>query len=331
MFWTMAFVSLPAVYFTHKLIERLTPTGTTLYDYSAYYGWYLLEFFSKVEIKVQNVYAKISPYLPSVKKDDQTFITFIKDGEEVEKYNLNDFMKKRETNIFSRDNYDFIFYELPISNNDKYDKCMLRYDNHDNIMKIEFNAIIHDFNFNVIQFNFKDTEKIYNINFNRIQFIINYNILFDRAFLKWYLNKYNNAVVQDEDQYTITFIDHEMNYVSLTQDSYIVIKNKSYEVVSETVSENVNDTVSETVNETVNETVSDTVNETVSETVSVVNETVIDEINENLRVIDTMIDKINDNVSVIDALSDAVNEISISEAINPLSVSGYILVNEDII
>ena len=100
MFWTMAFVSLPAVYLTHKLIERLTPTGK-LYEYTAYYGWYVLEFFSRIEIKVQNAYARISPYLPSIKKDEQVFITFIKDGEEVDKYDFNDFMKKRDTNIFS--------------------------------------------------------------------------------------------------------------------------------------------------------------------------------------------------------------------------------------
>jgi hypothetical protein len=196
----------------------------------AYYGWYVLEFCSRVEIKVQQSYAYIRQYFPACnKKEEESFITLVKDGEEISKYEFSEFMTLKENIV--KDQYDFILYELPMQNNSKYETYIMRYNSHEDIMKIEYN-VLNEFNFNVIRFNFKGVDVTYNINFDKNQLIVNGNILFDRDFLKWYLNKYHKAIVQDEDKYTVSFIDHSMNYTILTEDTYIIIKNKGYDIVN---------------------------------------------------------------------------------------------------
>jgi hypothetical protein len=225
----LAFLTVPVAYITNKIINRFYPG--TIKTYCAYYGWYFLEFCSRVEIKVQNAYTIIRPYFPSCKKDETATITLIRDGEEIQKYTFNEFISLRDTENIQEGTYDLILYELPIQDNHKYDKYILRYKHHKDIMKIEYNAI-NEYNFNSIQFKFNGTETIYNINFNKNQFMINGNILFDRDFMKWFMLKYNNAIVQDVDKYSISFIDHNMNYNIITESDHILVKNKTYEIVS---------------------------------------------------------------------------------------------------
>ena len=236
MFWTtLALASMPFAYVTNKLIDYLYPGKFNAY--CAYYGWYVLEFCSKVEMKSQQTYRYVyryaKQYFPSLKEEEQSSITLIKDGEEISKYEFSKFMELKETGNIITGSYDFILYEVPISDNDKYDRYIVRYNQHIDIMKIEYNAL-NEFNFNVMQFKFKDTNVTYNINFNKNQFLVNNNLLFDREFLKWYMNKYHNAIVQNVDKYTVTFIDQSMNYTILTENDYIVIKNKSYDIINNT-------------------------------------------------------------------------------------------------
>lgn len=229
MFWTaLTLISVPILFITNKIINRLHTK--TISKRVAYYGWYVLEFCSKVEIKVQNAYAIIKPYIPSFNKENTAMIVVIKDGEEIEKYNLDDFLYLRERGNIIEGTYDFILYELSISNNSKYNKVLLRYNNHKDIMKIEYNAM-NEYSFISMQFKIIGLEKIYNINFNKNQFMINGNILFDRHFIKWFMLKYNNTIVQDKDKYYISFIDHNINYIIITDTEHIIVKNKTYEIV----------------------------------------------------------------------------------------------------
>lgn len=233
MFWpTLAIATMPIAYVTNKLIDYLYPGKFNAY--CAYYGWYVLEFCSRVELKAQQSYRYVSHYFPALngkKKEEETFITLVKDGEEISKHEFTEFMKLKEAGSIMTGSYDFILYELPISNNDKYDRYIVRYNKHEDVLQIEYNAL-NEFNFNVMQFKFKDVDVTYNIHFNKNQFTVNGNILFDRDFLKWYMNKYHNAIVQNEDKYTVSFIDQAMNYTVLTENNYIVIKNKSYDIIN---------------------------------------------------------------------------------------------------
>ena len=112
MFWAISLLTIPVAYITKKVIEKL-PTKI-IKEYSAYYGWYVLEFFSRVEIKAQNAYASyISPYLPVLTNEEekQTLVTLIKDGKETHQFELSEFKEFIETDNISEESYDFIFYE----------------------------------------------------------------------------------------------------------------------------------------------------------------------------------------------------------------------------
>ena len=226
----LALVTVPIAYVTNKLIDYLY--SDMVKANVAYYGWYVLEFCSKVEMKSQQAYRYAKQYFPAInKKKEDSFITLVKDGEEISKYEFNEFMKLKEEGKIITGSYDFILYEVPITDNDKYDRYIVRYNQHIDIIEIEYNAL-NEFNFNVMQFKFKNTDVTYNMHFNKNLFMMNNNILFDRDFLKWYMNKYHNAIVQNEDKYTVSFIDHTMSYTILTENDYIVIKNKSYDTIS---------------------------------------------------------------------------------------------------
>jgi hypothetical protein len=57
------------------------------------------------------------------------------------------------------------------------------------------------------------------------------NILFDRKFLKWYMNKYHKITIKNDDKYSVTFIDHNMNYIILNDTKHIIIKTNNYDVI----------------------------------------------------------------------------------------------------
>ena len=230
MFWTaLEMITISVACLTNKIKDCLY--SRTVQTYCAYYGWYVLEFCSKVEIKVQHAYAWIRPYLPSRAKDEISLVTFIKDGKEMHKYSFNEFISLRESGHFDTEPYDFILYELPIHNNHKYDKYTIHHTHHKNIIKIEYNAA-NEYTFNSIQFKFDNIEELYNINFYKNQFMVNGNILFDKDFMKWVMLKYYNVIVQDDDKYSISFIDQNMNYIVLTDVDHIILKNKTYEIAS---------------------------------------------------------------------------------------------------
>jgi len=229
MFWAISLLTIPVAYITKKVIENL-PTKI-IKEYSAYYGWYVLEFFSRVEIKAQNTYASyISPYLPVLNNEEekQTLVTLIKDGKKTHQFELSEFKEFIETDNISEESYDFIIYEAPINDNEKYDKYFLRFRHHLDIMKVEYCKIQSAFSFNSIQL--KISDKTYTLNFNKNQFLIRDNILFDRNFVKWFMNKYHDVLIADDAQYNINIIDHQMNFISLTEDNYILIKRDSYEI-----------------------------------------------------------------------------------------------------
>jgi hypothetical protein len=59
------------------------------------------------------------------------------------------------------------------------------------------------------------------------------NVLFDRPFIKWYLNIFKNIVLDNEDKYVITFIDHNMNYITLPDYCYLLVKKKNYDIIND--------------------------------------------------------------------------------------------------
>lgn len=227
MSWLIAFLSVPIAYCTHKIVEIFYPGRLQNLAYNV--GWNILEYCSKVEMQVANRYNKIVEYFPFLQRNAAHTISVVHDGNEVANYELTFFLKMRER--VKKGTYDFIFYELPVNDKFRCDTYVIRYESPDDIARIVYNTF-SDFRFNVIKFNFKDDDTIYNLNFKRMQYIVSGNILFDFKFLCWYMNKFHKVTIKAEDSYILSFVDHNMNFVTLNEHSHIVIKEKDYEVVT---------------------------------------------------------------------------------------------------
>ena len=223
-------------FFTKKLVDSFYPNKVNeiIKKKSYHYGWWLLDTVSRVEIQLSNIWYKYKEYIPfSINKNNQQFI-FIKNGEEVEKLNLNEFNIKQKYKHFPFE-YDFILHHIPIENIDKYDKydyCYKRYDNYADIVEKHYIKSPKCIEFTTVVVSIKNSDKTYCIEHGREQFNINGNVLYDNSFLKWALKKYHHLSITDNDEYTVTFIDHNMNYITLPNTCYILIDNTDYKIVN---------------------------------------------------------------------------------------------------
>jgi hypothetical protein len=235
MFWNIAFVSVPIVYISYTIFEKLYPGRTKQCFITS--TWNMLQCCSYFEIKAVALYNKLRSFFPERINEPESIITFVKDGIEIDKYEVNAFLSLKKHNDLPKESCDadFILYELPVVKSkiksDKFTTCIVRYEHHEQIAKIEYNAL-NDFKFSVIQFNLKESsENVTSINFNDVQYLVQGNIMFDRKFLKWYMYKNYWVVISDDDEYNVTFIDHNMNYVILDHNKYIVIKKNAYDII----------------------------------------------------------------------------------------------------
>ena len=64
----------------------------------------------------------------------------------------------------------------------------------------------------------------------RSNFFMNSNILFDRPFIKFYLKKFHDIVLRGPEDYTISFIDNEMEIIKFKDDHYLELYNNSYKI-----------------------------------------------------------------------------------------------------
>ena len=234
MFWLLGLIGVPAV--AYRLIDHYYPGKIYAYLYKG--GWNTLEIISRCEIYAENTYEALKPYLPTVFFNKQeTRVKFIQQGEEIGNYELNEFLSKKEN---TEEDFhtlvkeaDFFLYEIPATPRDKnYATYILRYDQPEEIIEIKHQTAVCPVKLDVIRFEFKNSVRVYNIKFEKEQYIIPGNKLFDRAFLEWCLKTQHNLTLKEEDKYIVSFIDQEMNYVSFDEHSYILIKKDSYELMN---------------------------------------------------------------------------------------------------
>ena len=227
-----AILSIPLLFITHKIVNYFSPGK--LNKVIMHYGWNTLELCSRAEIYYMPLYKTyIRPWF--VRKPQQAVIRFIRNGEETAEYSYADFVKKKRDT-----NYDFILCEMlvkSVGTYDKYDTYTLRYEKDTDLtyQKLfeEYDSSANSaIELNTIQFTFKNSTDNYSIDFKRNQFMIKDNVLFDRPFLKWYLNKYHNTPLTVEDKYTVTFIDHNMNYIIVPDYCYILVNKRGYDIIN---------------------------------------------------------------------------------------------------
>lgn len=227
MFWTAFVILSPIIVITGVKTIKDYLSRDKLKKIAMKIGWNAMELCSKVEIALSRVYNTFPTLIKRTEPESK--VKFIHDGNEIVTYSMHDFIKNKEKiNI----NYDFILYEIPIEKKDKYEKYekyVLRYESLTDIVPVEYNSL-KCFELNMIQINLN--EKLYNIDFGCTQYIMNGNILLDRSFLKWHLNNQYGIILEKEDHYSITFIDHNMNYITLPDYCYLLIKKTTYDIVN---------------------------------------------------------------------------------------------------
>ena len=227
MFWTAVFLIAPTLYLVKTAVDYVYPNKIKRWAMKA--SWHAMEVCSKMEIQATLAYKDyIEPFLP--KKKQHAMIRMICDGDEIANYSFSNFILNKDKINYE---YDFILYDIPIvkkDNYEKYDRYMLRYENINDVLSVEYNSL-KCFELNMIQITINESES-HSIDLGRYQYMINGNILFDRPFLKWYLNVYCGIILCEEDKYVVTFIDHNMNYITLPDYCYIFIKKNNYEIIN---------------------------------------------------------------------------------------------------
>jgi hypothetical protein len=170
----------------------------------------------------QDKIKKIGLYIFAYNKQE-AILKIIYDGEEIATYTLNEFfhLKKYIT-------YDFILYIIPVEH-EKYDNYVIRYENIDDILKVEYTSL-KCIELTDVHIRLKDKET-YPIDFGRDQYFINGNVLFDPKFLKWYLKVNNNFHLTEDDEYSVTFRDNEQ-LITLPDYCYILIKRNNFLLVN---------------------------------------------------------------------------------------------------
>lgn len=70
------------------------------------------------------------------------------------------------------------------------------------------------------------------VDFGRNNFLIRGNKIMDNYFIRWYLERYHDHELSADESYTISFINQEMNYVTLDDsDGGIILTSNGYELV----------------------------------------------------------------------------------------------------
>jgi hypothetical protein len=215
--------TIPAGYVIKIAIDYFCPGLLKKVAVKSY--WNILQLSSRAELKIQDTYKTIIEYIPILGPVKTPMIKFISDGDEIKTYTINEFMKTDHIST----NYDFVLYEMPVKDNIKYNTYMFRYEDYNDVIPIEYKSS-NEFNFLSIKLLHYKNDAWYNINFGNIYFLIPDNILFDYAFLKWYLYKYHSVWLDRTDTYLVSFIDHNMNYITFTEKEYIIIRKNNYEI-----------------------------------------------------------------------------------------------------
>jgi len=152
-------------------------------------------------------------------------ITFIKNGNEVKECNIDQLKLYKDT----INNYDLILYKDIHTTSDKYRYNILRLDKY-RISNKYFNYNISNVRFADIQIIYKSNK--YSVDFSKDNYYINGNILFDKEFVKWYLNSAYGILIDDKEEYTCTIMDQNINCICLDSSNKIVLEKDSYRVES---------------------------------------------------------------------------------------------------
>jgi hypothetical protein len=161
---------------------------------------------------------------------DKKKLYFIKDGNKVLELTISSAHEIQ--NIYQRIDtelqYDFIFYV----NQNNY----VRYNNLEILIE---NFLIYNSNFvNFINVVLTYDNIIYDLDLKTDNYYIENNILFDKAFMQYYMLKYYNIIYNDKTEYKISILDNNFNAIELSKTQFLVIQetNRIEECIPEQLS-----------------------------------------------------------------------------------------------
>lgn len=178
---------------------------------------------------INNIY--VLPILKGMGFGKEDSLIFIKDGKEILKIKTEKYDSIKDSN---NDDFDMIFRCIPnedANDEQEYDVkiCKKLSDIEDEFVmsnvsflspKVQISYIEDDDEFEEY-FEFDDLFSYNNLYMEK-------NELFCYEFIEWYLFKNKEFVLKSEDKYKVSFIDHNMNVVELSNGETILIEKDDY-------------------------------------------------------------------------------------------------------
>ena len=151
----------------------------------------------------------------------------------IQKLGINQFsifIENHYLNNSNNINNYHVFYDWDTLGNSEYNSFMLRFEK---INEVNENFTMSNIKFLIPTINIKNSNEdivkrfdLTNI-FNNTNFYITNNILFDKIFVNWFLKSYYNYNLKDQ-LYDVTFIDHNMEQITINDNQGIFLDNNLY-------------------------------------------------------------------------------------------------------
>jgi hypothetical protein len=191
--------------------------------------WYIMTLSTLSKKKYKMLRNNINEYIiePLIEinfpYEEPSDILFIKNGKIIDR---TSFMYINE----SKTKCDMILYEWVMPDENKYDCAILRFNTSsevsDNFKMSKVNLLAVQIT--IKQENKKDT--IHSIDFQKDNYYIVNNILFDHIFITYWCN--NKLNVYNITNYEVSFLDNNMSLHTLKMNEYILIGENDFEVVT---------------------------------------------------------------------------------------------------
>lgn len=215
-------------FITNSVLSNVYDITVEYFPSSEYYLlnaiWLLTKIYTKCQRRSANIYAFIEQNI--IGKPDQV-VTFIKNGYVINKSSIGSFKKCKHLV------YDMVLHEVYDTSED-FKTCVIR---HKTVETISDNFVKS--NISLLGTTVKIMEQgsavlSKEIEFGKDNYYIVGNVLFDRAFVKYWLCRYHGIQITDSQTYEISFLDnkitphllHEPSCIEVCSDCFNIINNE---------------------------------------------------------------------------------------------------------
>jgi hypothetical protein len=211
-------------YIAHEYLKKYYP-GITKFENNVL--WYSFKSYSIIN-KYKSVLVKKILKLFETETDDN--INLYMNGDLVETYTLKEVIYKKT----SYPQHNLVLYNYKVPNSEKNNVAVCSTidelldnlsDNYSSISRTKiYSAIIKMKSWSGDE---------YEIDLSDNNYMLEGNKLFDKSFIKYCLKNNIQEELKDEDEYTVTFFDQDMEQVTIDQNNYIILTKDSYKIEKE--------------------------------------------------------------------------------------------------